>query len=270
MTKLRSVAAIGLAIIGQLAITHLAFAAELPFTIDPAQSHITLSIQAEDGTPLSFPQTPGSDTTSLSGMANVDVTSSSIQFLSTNDTHFDLQAVPQAPLLDGSAGSSPAQFGLSISIGEAVTGVVAARNYLADATSDSIPLAGGSFDASQIILNLVTGNTAYNLLVLGSPVTGSFDTNFPVFNSLSGGTLTLAGGVYTVTIPILGMGTFDVEGATLVDVYAGQIVATATVPEPAGLALAALGIVGLLSRWGSRAKERNRSGKAKRASGRGG
>jgi hypothetical protein len=256
MKSLRILAALGVTIIAQLASALSARGAVLPFMIDPVQSHITLSIMSEDGVPLSSAQTPGSDTTSLSGTANIDVNPGSIQFLSTNNVQFDLQAVPQSPLLDGSAGTSAAQYGLSIAVGDAVTGTVAARNYLADATSDPIALTGGAFDASQVLLNLVTGNTAYNLSVLGSPVVGSFDTNFPVLNSLTGGTLSFAGGMYTLVIPIYGTGTFFVEDVMLVDVYAGQIVATAVVPEPASIWLAAISLTiagARLARWSQRA-----------------
>jgi hypothetical protein len=225
-----------------VATSTLSRAGQLSFNIDPAQSHLTLTLETEDGTPVSFAQTPGSDTTSLSGTLHVDLTASTIQFLPTGDTQFALQSVPQSPLGDGSAGSAPAQYGLSISVPGAITGVVAGRSYVGDATSGVIPLAGGAYDASQLTLGLLSGITGYNLLVLGSPAVGSFNTNFPAPNSLTGGTFTESAGVYTITAPILASGLSTVDGVTLVDVFSGQVVATATVPEPASMLLAAIGV----------------------------
>jgi hypothetical protein len=226
-----------------VATSTLSRAGQLSFNIDPAQSHITLTLETADGTQIiSSPQTPGSDTTSLSGTLNADLTASTIQFLPTGDTQFALQSVPQSPLGDGSAGSAPAQYGLSISVPGAITGVVAGRSYVGDATSGVIPLAGGAYDASQLTLGLLSGITGYNLLVLGSPAVGSFNTNFPAPNSLTGGTFTESAGVYTITAPILASGLSTVDGVTLVDVFSGQVVATATVPEPASMLLAAIGV----------------------------
>jgi hypothetical protein len=110
-----------------------------------------------------------------------------------------------------------------------------------------IPLAGTSFDASQVTSNLLAGNTAYNLTLLGNPIVGSIDTNFPALNMLAGGTLTSAGGIYTLTLPMLVKGPVSVSGITIIDVYSGQIVATAVVPEPTSLVLAAIGIVAVVA-----------------------
>ncbi len=216
------------------------------FTIDSSQSSLTLSLYTLDGAPISSAQTPGSDTTSLSGTVNVDLTGTTIEFLPTADTQFALQAVPQAPLPDGAAGTAPAQIGLNLDLTGIASGVVAARNYLGDATSGPIPRVGNTFDASQLTLNLVTGNTAYNLTVLGSPVSGSFDNNNATPNDLTGGTLDFAGGVYTLRVPLHVGGEARVQGVTVQDLYAGEIVATATVPEPSALALGLWGVGG----WG--------------------
>ncbi len=108
---------------------------------------------------------------------------------------------------------------------------------------------GNSFDASQLTLNLVSGNTAYNLTVLGNPVSGSFDNNNPAPNQLTGGTLTFAGGVYTLIAPLHAGGPARVAGVTLQDLYAGQIVATATVPEPSALVLTIMGLFAMVGWW---------------------
>jgi hypothetical protein len=220
----------------------------LLFTIDSSKSSLTLGVETLDGTPITTAQTPGSDTTIASGTAKIDVTPTTIQLLTTADTQFALQPAAQSPLPGGAAGSAPAQFGLTLSVPGVASGVVAARDYVGDATSPVVALSGTSFDASQVTLDLPTGNTDYNLTVLGNPVVGSFTDNNPALNTLTGGTFTASGGVYTLTLPLLVKGPATVGGVTLNAVYSGLIVATAMVPEPGTLALAALGAVLLLGR----------------------
>jgi hypothetical protein len=251
----RRVATLGLLLVCSFSAS-ASWASQLTFTIDSALSHLSFALEDSGGTQISSPQTPGSDTTSLSGTMKADVTPTSIQFLSTGDAQFALQALPQAPMPGGAPGTAAAQFGLNVSIPGVGSGVVAARNYVGDTTSGAIPLAGSSFDASQTTQNLVTGNTAYNLTLFGSPVAGSIDTNFPAPNMLAGGTLSSAGGVYTLTLPILVKGPISFSGLTIFDRYSGQIVATSPVPEPSSLALTAIGIAAVAV-WG---RQKKRSG----------
>jgi PEP-CTERM motif len=216
------------------------------FNLDPAQSRITLSIESSDGTLLSSAQTPNSDVTSISGTFKADVTASTIQFLSTNNAQFALQNTPQSPLASGASGSSLAQYGLSLAINGVGGGVVAARNYVGDATSGVIPLTGGTFDGTKTNLSLATGITSYNLTLFGSPVVGMIDTNSFLANTLSGGTLTSAGGVYTLHLPVLVPDPLVFDGVPLTFVYSGELVGTATVPEPASVLLAAIGVAVLV------------------------
>ncbi len=216
-------------------------ASPLVFTIDTAQSQISLAIQEPDGTPISSAQTLGSDTTSVAGSALVDVTGSSVQFLSTGDAQFAQQAAPQSPLANGSAGTAAAQYGLDILIPGIGGGTVAVRQLVGDVTSGVLPVAGGTFDATQLALQFLTGSVAYNLELLGNPIVGSADITFPVTNQLSGGTISLAGGVYTITIPLLAVGSDEIDGISVLGVYTGNIVATAVVPEPSGVVLALCG-----------------------------
>jgi MYXO-CTERM domain-containing protein len=218
----------------------------LNFTIDPQQSTFRFALETTDGTQFTGPQTAGSDTTVASGTALIDVTPTSIQFLTTADTQFALQTLPQAPLPGGSAGTAPAQLGLSVALAGIVSGVVAARGYVGDATSPVIPLVGVAFDASQVTLDLPAGDTDYNLNFSGFPVSGSVTENFPALNTLTGGSLTLVGGIYTMTLPLLVKGSITISGVAIVPVYSGVIVATAPVPEPGGPLLAAIGMVALL------------------------
>ncbi len=105
---------------------NLATANVLTFTIDSSQSSLSLSLYTTDGTLISSEQTLGSDTTSLSGTFDVDLTSTTIEFLPTGDTQFALQPVPQAPQPGGSAGTAPAQIGLNVDLSPIASGVVAA------------------------------------------------------------------------------------------------------------------------------------------------
>lgn len=177
----------------------------------------------------------------LSGTLDVDLTSSTIQFLPTTNTQFALQPVPQQPLVNGDPGSSPAQYGFSVELPGVASGVLAGRNYVGDATSDPIPLIGNSFDATGVQLRVPISDSSYNVVVLGTNYSGDVGAGFPAPNELSGGTLTLSGGVYTLTVPLLAGGQFSLLGLDLVDVFAGQVVATATVPEPRAIALATIG-----------------------------
>ena len=115
------------------------------------------------------------------------------------------------------------------------------RQLVGDVTSGVLPVAGGTFDATQLALQFLTGSVAYNLELLGNPIVGSADITFPVTNQLSGGTISLAGGVYTITIPLLAVGSDEIDGISVLGVYTGNIVATAVVPEPSGVVLALCG-----------------------------
>ncbi|HEY4313645.1 MAG TPA: PEP-CTERM sorting domain-containing protein [Pirellulales bacterium] len=221
-------------------------ASPVTFTIDSTQSQISLAIELTDGTPISTAQSPGSDTTTLFGTAQVDISPTSIQFFASGNGQFALQPEPQSPLADGTSGSAPAQYGLTIDIPGIGGGAGAVRQLVGDVTSSSLPLTGDSFDSTQLAMQFLTGSIAYNLNLLGTPVVGSADITFPVTNQASGGTLTVVGGQYVINIPILAVGEGDVDGITLLGVYTGQIVATAPVPEPTTAAL----VVAACCTWG--------------------
>ncbi len=124
-------------------------------------------------------------------------------------------------------------------------GVVAVRDYVADATSPAIPLVGNTFDASQITMFITGGTSAYNLTLLGTPVSGAFHDSNPGVNDLSSGTLDLVGDVYALHVPYHINGLAEVGGALIGIVFSGNLVATATVPEPSALALAFVGLTAI-------------------------
>jgi hypothetical protein len=234
----------------------VALGAPLAFTIDRTRSQLTLTYETSPGSPFTTPQFPGSDTASIAGTAIVDVTGSSIQFLSTGNTQFALQPAAVAPAIGGAyPGSAPGQYGLlglSPGVlggpGPGGTAVLAARGLVAGGTSGVIPLIGNSFDASQLVLAYVAGTVDLNSLVLGNPFIGTFSAVGTAGNNqLTGGILTSGGGVDTLTVPIFSESTLNADGATILQEVSGQLVATAVVPEPSSMILASLAVAGLVS-----------------------
>ena len=110
--------------------------------------------------------------------------------------------------------------------------MTASRDNVGDVQSAVLPLVGTTFDSTQLSVNLVNSSTDYNVTIEGKLFSGTIDTGVAVPNTATGGTLTIAGNLATLTLPILGIGSVDVEGVDLLDVYSGQVVATAVVPEP--------------------------------------
>jgi len=221
----------------------------LNFTIDSSQSFLSIAIVGFDGTTYTTPQTPGSDTTSSFGNLLVDVTGSGLQFLTTGQTHFNQQALPQAPLPDGSPGTATAMIGLALDIPGTVQGVLAGRNYVSDATSPVIPLVGNTFDASQMDFGFVQADVAFNWVFQGTPGSGTSGGPGTAPNLNPNGTLTLAGDLYTLSIDYRAAVFFPFGDVLTNVIYTGRTVATAQVPEPAssilaGLAAAALVVYG--------------------------
>ena len=143
-----------------------ALAAPLTFTIDPTRSQVTYSVETSPGSPFTVPEFSGSDTARMSGTQTVNVTGSSVQFLSTGNIQFAVQPSPAAPAVGGAyPGNVPAQFGVLAQIpgalsgpGPGGTGLIAVRGLVGDVTSGVIPLSGGAFDASQAVGYVVAGN----------------------------------------------------------------------------------------------------------------
>lgn len=237
--------------------TTFAFGAPMTFLIDGTQSHLTAAVEISHGVPFTTAQFPGSDTTSVSGTQLVDLTAGSVQFLSTGNIQFANQPSPVAPAIGGAfPGSAPGQYGLLGLIpgvitgpGPGGTGLLGTRGLVADSTSGVIPLLGNAFDASLISAKFVAGTADVNALLFGNPFTGTFGAvgGAYVSNQLTGGTLTLAAGTYTLSIPIFLEAPLFLSGVTVLEALSGQIVATAVVPEPSTFALAGCGLAALLT-----------------------
>lgn len=224
------------------------------FTIDPTRSHLNFALESSPGSPFTSAQFSGANSTSLSGTQIVDITGSNIKFISTGNVQFAAQSSPVAPAFGGGyPGSAAGQYGLLAQIPGAIsgpgpggTGLIGARGFVGDATSGAIPLVGTTFDASQIVPDFTAGSLDYNLSIFSTPYQGSLNVggNAPN-NELTGGSLTNAGGIYTLTIPIFIESPVTVAGYTAYEQFSGQVVATAAVPEPSTIVLGALGTVGL-------------------------
>ena len=141
------------------------------------------------------------------------------------------------------------QYGLNVLIPGIASGVTASRNFVGDVVSAAIPLTGGTFDASQLTLNFVSSEVDYNATVEGQHIAGSISTGLPVPNTVTGGALTSGDGAYELLIPIVAIGTANIEGVNLVAVYSGQVEAFATsIPEPSTLVLVSVTAV-LFGGW---------------------
>lgn len=225
------------------------FAEQMTFTIDSSRSSLVLSLDIQPGVPITTAQFPGSDTVSLSGTQTLDVTSNSITFLSTDDVHFGIQPAPVSPANGGVyPGSETGNYGLLASIpglvggpGPGGTGLIATRDFLGGVFSNSIPLNGTSFSANETFLKLVSGLVDVNVTLVGQPYQNTLSFSGADINQRASGTLTQNGGIYTLTLPILASSSLTVGAATVLETYTGQLVATARVPEPGTLVLAAVG-----------------------------
>ena len=209
-----------------------------------------------------MPQFPGSDTTSAFGTLSAAVIGSGIQFVTTNNIDLNNQSVPLAPAIGGGPGTDLGQIGLVL-LGPGA--VAAVRGAVSDVTSGVIPFSGATFDPTQVMLSQTAGSLDYDLTSLGfgtlvgtTSVTGSGQngSGTAITGPLALGTLMVAGGIQTLTLPLSVDVPFTVSigggGTIALDVIvSGQIVATAAaiVPEPSTTVLACLAAAGLAMPW---------------------
>lgn len=242
-----------LAAVAIMGYTSVAPAAVLNFTVDQNLSALNLVIgvgSPGNYAPVTVAQTPGSDTTSLFGSISADVSGGNLTFLGGGDIQFALQGVDQQPLPLGLPGSAPAQYGFDVAFQTLVSGTAALRNAIAEATSGAIAVAGGTFDATQVSLDMTAGSADLNL----SGALGVQDrisvAGFSAANEEAVGSLVQAGNLVTLTLPVLVE--LDLPAAQtgllldLTGVFTGSITATAIVPEPGTMGLLSCGLIGLI------------------------
>jgi hypothetical protein len=196
-----------------------ASASPIVFTVDSTQSQITLSGTVEGATLTA--QGAGSLTTSLNGSIYADLTTSAIQFDTSNSIVAENSGTWK-PAVGGGSGSAPANYGGTAMV-SIITAEAAIRNAVLSLNSPSLTLSGGGFDSTQLIFGLTNSSSLdYNAeFTSGTEILTGLSTN-----SISdGGTLTASGTTKTIAIRI--STTFTFTGSVpAVLTLEGQIVAT--------------------------------------------
>lgn len=248
---------VSLSLIAIVSTSQRAGAATYTFTIDPLQSSLTISGTADFGVYGTYPiapQGPGSTTAPISGsvVAITDL-ATTISFPGGSSLVPGITG-NWAPGVGGAAGTQPAEFGVLVS-GGFLGGIdYAGTNVNLDLTSGPIALLGPAFDATNLTGTLLSGTV--DIRGYGPLLNGAFDSqsfsNLSDQNQSGLGSLTVLGNLATLTIPVYVQEdlpfTFSTAHATLT----GQIVATAVVPEPSTMAMAALGAIGMVVLGGFR------------------
>src|SRR5262245_7951490 len=151
-------------------------AAPLVFTIDPAESQLTISGKVA-GSDLKE-QGAGSLTTKLGGTLQTDVTGSTIQFTGGSVIDPEVNGTWE-PGIGGAAGSAPADF--AGKAGSFITAKGAFRNLIIDVTSAALAIANGTFDAAALTFGFPANSTAtldYDLVLThGSRTLSGLATN---------------------------------------------------------------------------------------------
>jgi hypothetical protein len=212
--------------LGFLQLDRPGFAAPVAFSLDQAQSTITLAMDIE-GTPF-LAQAPGSLTAHFQGSLVAMIEADTIQF--TGASAIDAIAQP-GPFLPGSA---PADYALQLALAPGITAFVAARNEMLDATSGVVPVdALGQFDAGSLTFAFTSADLEYTLGPLGSGAVSLVGLNFANM-SLDAALLEEIDGVLYVTIPVAASDSVIEPGSGLqVNFqFAGQFVGSLVLPSP--------------------------------------
>ena len=206
----------------------------LVFTIDPAQSSISLT-----GSVVGFPileQATGSLVTKFSGTINADVTATIILFTGASGIVAQ-DSGNWNPKTGGTAGSASANYGGKASAGFA-TALAAIRNAQFDVTSLPLALTGSSFPSTALLFRFLTNSAgAIDYSVSGFfPKKGGIPLAGLATNRVTTqATLITSGNIQTLTIPIVADFFFDLlSTADTALTISGQIVATRVIGAATG------------------------------------
>lgn len=226
------------AAVAALTFSASAFAVTQTYTIDPAQSGLTIT-GSLTGNPAS-PQTSGSTSTTYSGTIKMDQTGNTIQFNAGSALVAATLATKQEPLSDGTPGSAPANYGRTADGPFFTTTLEAIRGLTLDIQTDPFTINNdNTFNSNNLVLVITAGESDY-----------SYGNSFGTVNLFNKGTangsstpstLETSGGVEKLTLHFatgsIGYGVSSPGDSTIS--FFGDIVATRVVPEPATMALLA-------------------------------
>lgn len=226
----------------------LAAQQSVAFTLIPSSSVLVGSGSINS---IAFtPQASGSDRTQWMGTVNVNVDNifnpTTLQI--TLSSFAALNSGTWQPAVGGAAGSAAANYGFNAALGIA-TGRIAVRGATTDAAMPSAVTVMSSgpgqffFPVSGINTTTVTatgGAVDYNAGIFGqgtTPITGSSDNM-----TLAAAQLTISGNLATINIPV--DITFNGTAAGLPTTFriVGNLVGTATIPEPGVWVMLAVGV----------------------------
>lgn len=222
---------LGVGIAATLFVGPPAQAALETFTIDPAQSLVSLSGTA--GGAALQEQAAGSLSTPFSGTIVADVTANSVNFVGGSSIK-PVAAHAWEPGASGAPGSALASYGAKGSLIIVIftaNAKAASRNLAFDVTSGgALPTTSGSFSSSGLIFNFVdTANAVLDYQVTGalsksgSKVLSGLSTNKVATTS----SISTVNGVETLTIPVNATYVFQLLSAgDTVLTFTGNIVAT--------------------------------------------
>ncbi|MBS0660351.1 MAG: PEP-CTERM sorting domain-containing protein [Verrucomicrobia bacterium] len=199
------------------------------------------------------PQGAGSDRTQWMGQVTVlfDNLSNPTSLQITTGTFSALNSGTWQPAVGGGAGSALANYGFNVNLGLA-TGRIALRDLVtvaSMASATSVSNGGGGtyfFGVSGITTLQATatgGSVDYNAGLLGSgttPSTGGGDNM-----TLGAGQLTISGSNLGLNIPVDFTFSGTAGGFPTTFRIVGNLVGTATIPEPSTYALLGLGVLAL-------------------------
>jgi hypothetical protein len=242
-----------------------ASAATVNYTINPAQSSLTVTGTMKLGSPAAEPISAydsGSgpmNITSYTGTIKADRVGSTIQFLSGSSIDANLAPTTVFPNINGQATDFDADGDYSVKakmpdqtnpihVADTTTGYLSFFNLIFGATSSALTIAANTFPANSMSFQHSTGSLAYvrfgdvfeNVYLFGTQsLIGTPTTNLPAGSA----SIVEAAGIETITIPVNLSYSFTFPGNPnmpgdffLNYTLSGTLVASAPVPEPASAA----------------------------------